>query len=162
MSIFLRLQEYLHGVMFLTTNRVETFDAAFASRVHLALRYEKLPAHARRSIFTLFINKAKALEDKNHEIKDDEDREISAEDIDTLVNRNQNLTGRQIKNMRCIAQALARHAKRLLRMAHVLAAMKMTEAFDKEKEEGGGEHKNIFAWWIKVRNGNAELGRDDE
>lgn len=31
-SVFLRLLEYFQGIMFLTTNRVETFDAAFQVR----------------------------------------------------------------------------------------------------------------------------------
>lgn len=33
-SIFLRLLEYFQGILFLTTNRVETFDDAFQSRKH--------------------------------------------------------------------------------------------------------------------------------
>ena len=32
-SIFLRLLEYHSGIMFLTTNRLETIDSAFDSRV---------------------------------------------------------------------------------------------------------------------------------
>ncbi|KAI0598477.1 P-loop containing nucleoside triphosphate hydrolase protein [Biscogniauxia sp. FL1348] len=41
-SIFLRALEYYRGVLFLTTNRVQTFDAAFASRIHVALHYRPL------------------------------------------------------------------------------------------------------------------------
>jgi len=41
-SIFLRLLEYFQGILFLTTNRVETFDEAFQSRIHMALRYNDL------------------------------------------------------------------------------------------------------------------------
>ena len=37
-SIFLRLLEYFQGILFLTTNRVATFDDAFQSRIHIALR----------------------------------------------------------------------------------------------------------------------------
>ena len=37
-SIFLRLLEYFQGILFLTTNRVTTFDDAFQSRIHIALR----------------------------------------------------------------------------------------------------------------------------
>ena len=37
-SIFLRLLEYFQGILFLTTNRVSTFDDAFQSRIHIALR----------------------------------------------------------------------------------------------------------------------------
>lgn len=38
-SVFLRALEYYRGVLFLTTNRVQTFDAAFTSRIHVALHY---------------------------------------------------------------------------------------------------------------------------
>lgn len=41
-SIFLRALEYYRGVLFLTTNRVETFDPAFTSRIHVALHYKRL------------------------------------------------------------------------------------------------------------------------
>lgn len=41
-SIFLRALEYYRGVLFLTTNRVESFDPAFTSRIHVALHYQRL------------------------------------------------------------------------------------------------------------------------
>lgn len=41
-SIFLRALEYYRGVLFLTTNRVESFDPAFTSRIHVALHYRRL------------------------------------------------------------------------------------------------------------------------
>jgi hypothetical protein len=37
-SIFLRVLEYFQGILFLTTNRVSSFDDAFQSRIHIALR----------------------------------------------------------------------------------------------------------------------------
>jgi SpoVK/Ycf46/Vps4 family AAA+-type ATPase len=36
-SVFLRMLEYYKGLLFLTTNRVGTFDEAFTSRVHISL-----------------------------------------------------------------------------------------------------------------------------
>jgi hypothetical protein len=36
-SVFLRMLEYYKGLLFLTTNRVGTFDEAFKSRVHISL-----------------------------------------------------------------------------------------------------------------------------
>lgn len=41
-SIFLRALEYYRGVLFLTTNRVESFDPVFTSRIHVALHYQRL------------------------------------------------------------------------------------------------------------------------
>lgn len=40
--VFLEPPEYYRGVMFLTTNRVSTFDAAFEYRTHLAMHYAAL------------------------------------------------------------------------------------------------------------------------
>ena len=56
-SIFLRLLEYFQGILFLTTNRVETFDDAFQSRIHVALRYGDLTTKAKRSVWKMFLEK---------------------------------------------------------------------------------------------------------
>jgi hypothetical protein len=42
--------EYYKGVLFLTTNRVSTFDQAFESRIHLKLHYPDLNIQARKAI----------------------------------------------------------------------------------------------------------------
>ena len=59
-SIFLRLLEYFQGLLFLTTNRVETFDDAFQSRIHVALRYGELTTKAKRSVWKMFLDKVQA------------------------------------------------------------------------------------------------------
>jgi len=41
-SVFLRHLEYFQGTMFLTTNRLTTFDDAFQSRIHLAMKFGDL------------------------------------------------------------------------------------------------------------------------
>lgn len=61
-SIFLRLLEYFQGILFLTTNRVETFDDAFQSRIHVALRYGELTAKARRTVWKMFVEKVWEME----------------------------------------------------------------------------------------------------
>ncbi|KIH94526.1 hypothetical protein SPBR_05630 [Sporothrix brasiliensis 5110] len=50
-SVFLRALEYFRGVLFLTTNRVETFDDAFTSRIHVALHYHPLSPESRRRVW---------------------------------------------------------------------------------------------------------------
>ncbi|KAK3394362.1 ATPase [Podospora didyma] len=50
-SIFLRALEYYRGVLFLTTNRVEAFDSAFTSRIHVALHYRRLSDDDRQRIW---------------------------------------------------------------------------------------------------------------
>jgi SpoVK/Ycf46/Vps4 family AAA+-type ATPase len=56
-SIFLRVLEYFEGIMFLTTNRVNTFDSAFQSRIHISLNYPELSEQSRRIIWTNFLDK---------------------------------------------------------------------------------------------------------
>lgn len=54
-SIFLRVLEYYEGIMFLTTNRVQTFDAAFQSRIHISLEYPDLNVDSRKQIWKNFL-----------------------------------------------------------------------------------------------------------
>ena len=41
--------------MFLTTNRVQTFDAAFQSRIHISLDYPELDAKSRKTVWQNFL-----------------------------------------------------------------------------------------------------------
>lgn len=41
--------------MFLTTNRVQTFDQAFQSRIHISLEYTELDKKSRKSIWETFL-----------------------------------------------------------------------------------------------------------
>lgn len=111
-SIFLRLLEYFQGILFLTTNRVETFDDAFQSRIHIALRYDPLDLRAKKTIFKMFVDKARAQQ------KSGEDRIVfTDEDYSDLARYN--LNGRQIKNTVIRAQALAVNKAEPLSMKHV-------------------------------------------
>lgn len=83
-SIFLRLLEYFQGILFLTTNRVETFDEAFQSRIHIALRYNDLDQKAKKQIWKTFLNlvekDVRALEIEQKE-EDDAKKEIEKEEM---------------------------------------------------------------------------------
>ena len=50
-SIFLRILEYHSGVMFLTTNRVKSFDPAFFSRISMAIEYEPMNDENREQVW---------------------------------------------------------------------------------------------------------------
>jgi AAA+ superfamily predicted ATPase len=54
-SIFLRTLEYFNGVLFLTTNRVGTFDQAFQSRIHVTLGLPSLDQQRRISVWAIFL-----------------------------------------------------------------------------------------------------------
>lgn len=86
-SIFLRLLEYFQGILFLTTNRVETFDDAFQSRIHVALRYGDLPTKAKRSVWIMFLERVQAMEGVKT-------AKFTDKDYDALARHN--LNGRQV------------------------------------------------------------------
>ena len=56
-SIFLRALEYYQGLLFLTTNRVGTFDDGFVSRIHVVIHYPDFTNEKRGQIWDIFFNK---------------------------------------------------------------------------------------------------------
>lgn len=128
-SIFLRLLEYFQGILFLTTNRVETFDDAFQSRIHVALRYGDLTTKAKRSVWAMFIDMCRA--QKGCKVATFTDEELDA------LSRHQ-LNGRQIKNIVRTAQALALNEGATLCLAHVKSVMEVAENFERDLKGGSG------------------------
>lgn len=96
-SIFLRLLEYFQGILFLTTNRVETFDDAFQSRIHVALRYGDLTTKAKRSVWKMFVERVQAMEGVQTAV-------FSDKDFDALSRHN--LNGRQVSSSSNVMQYL--------------------------------------------------------
>ncbi|KAJ5179240.1 hypothetical protein N7492_002450 [Penicillium capsulatum] len=128
-SIFLRLLEYFQGILFLTTNRVETFDDAFQSRIHVALRYGDLTTKAKRSIWKMFLGRVRAIEGVQIAT-------FTEEDYDRLSRHT--LNGRQIKNSVRTAQALAVNEKTPLSMDHIKRVLEVAETFDHDLRGGTG------------------------
>jgi hypothetical protein len=91
-SVFLRLTEYYQGILFLTTNRVETFDEAFQSRIHMGIRYENLQPKARKKIWQHHVSKVEKMAEQK-----DKAKLFSEQDFDELSKRNMN--GRQVRNV---------------------------------------------------------------
>ncbi|KAI1460023.1 P-loop containing nucleoside triphosphate hydrolase protein [Annulohypoxylon moriforme] len=56
-AVFLRCLEYYRGILFLTSNRVGTFDDAFISRIHVVIKYEDLGEPERKQIWKQFFDK---------------------------------------------------------------------------------------------------------
>lgn len=57
-GVFLRLLDYYPGLMFLTTNRAETIDPAFASRITLRIDYPDLSPEVRVKVWSLMLRTA--------------------------------------------------------------------------------------------------------
>lgn len=130
-SIFLRQLEYFQGILFLTTNRVETFDDAFQSRIHIALRYDPLDLRAKKAIFKMFVDRARAQQKGNQE-----KITFTDEDYDSLARHD--LNGRQIKNTVIRAQALAVNKGEPLAMKHVRQILDVQVSFDRDLKGGTG------------------------
>jgi DNA polymerase III delta prime subunit len=95
-SVFLRLTEYYQGILFLTTNRVETFDEAFQSRIHMGIRYENLKPAARKKIWQHHVGKVEKMavaESENGKGKQNI-KTFTDENFNELAKRNMN--GRQV------------------------------------------------------------------
>ncbi|KAK5936536.1 hypothetical protein PMZ80_011223 [Knufia obscura] len=128
-SIFLRLLEYFQGILFLTTNRVDVFDDAFISRIHLSLRYNELTSKAKKSVWKTFITKVQDAEGMRVE-------DISEKDLDDLSRRG--LNGRQIKNIVRAAQALAIHEDVALGLGHIRTVLDVAQTFERDLKGGTG------------------------
>ncbi|RYP72646.1 hypothetical protein DL770_007933 [Monosporascus sp. CRB-9-2] len=102
-SIFLRALEYYRGVLFLTSNRVQTFDSAFTSRIHVALHYKPLTDGDREKIW---LNSFERLErDSGGKVHVGvSTREYAYDSQDVLALR---WNGREIRNALQTAVALA-------------------------------------------------------
>jgi len=95
-SIMLRLVEYFKGVLFLTSNRVDTLDPAFKTRITLGLRYEQLNPSVRMQVWKNLLGAS------GYAGKLGADKAI---DIEELAKHQ--LNGREIKNAIRLAMALA-------------------------------------------------------
>jgi SpoVK/Ycf46/Vps4 family AAA+-type ATPase len=96
-TIFLRQLEYYQGILFLTSNRVDEFDPAFASRIHLKVRFAAPTSTTRAAIWRNLLITVEGCEDWDHSVFERLGKEID-------------LNGREIKNL--IRPALAVAASR--------------------------------------------------
>ncbi len=79
----------------MTTNRLETMDVAFRSRIQMAIEYKSFSKVTRRKIWTNIINR----------VKDEETREELLDELDYL--KGLDLNGREIQNVVKMAQSTA-------------------------------------------------------
>ncbi|CAD6593811.1 MAG: hypothetical protein ASARMPREDX12_007682 [Alectoria sarmentosa] len=130
-SIFLRALEYYQGLLFLTTNRVGTFDDAFVSRIHVVIHYPDFTNDQRGQIWNIFFNK---LERERENIKFTQRTVDYARESKEMQNLGWN--GREIRNAFNTAVGLAeyeneRDAKQrvVFHARHLEQVVKMSRAF---------------------------------
>ena len=128
--VFLRILEYYQGIMFLTTNRIDSVDDAFKSRIHLAVMYPALSVTSRKSLWEIFLRKASPGSSLQW---------LKPETLERLAN--EDLNGRQIKNIARISATLAASEGSALRFAHIETALKALQAFDSKFAASVTEHQ---------------------
>ncbi|KAJ4383387.1 hypothetical protein N0V86_001434 [Didymella sp. IMI 355093] len=119
-AIFLRHLEYFGGIVFLTTNRIQVFDEAMKSRVHLALGY-KPPGSETRKMLWLKNLKAATGSEVDPEISDA---------IDSFTSMK--LNGREIANAINTAQTLARYESSTLKLNHIQTVLNVRKTFERD------------------------------
>ncbi|KAF2182673.1 P-loop containing nucleoside triphosphate hydrolase protein [Zopfia rhizophila CBS 207.26] len=133
-TVFLRKLEYFKGVLFLTTNRVRTFDEAIASRIHLAIRYNPLGQGARKEIWESFLAKADTKQGP---------AVCKSTDLNRLVGID--LNGREIKNIVSTAQALAEYEETQVNISHLEIVVAANREFQSDfKGAGQIENRNSY------------------
>ncbi|OBT83688.1 hypothetical protein VE02_07575 [Pseudogymnoascus sp. 03VT05] len=122
-SLFLRTLEYYEGILFLTTNRLTSFDLAFKSRIHLALKYTALDTERRKELWKLFISRTS-------------NQTLAAWDASVLDDLAKvDINGRQIKNTVRTASTLARSMNTSLRKEHIDIVLTTIASFEADLNE---------------------------
>ena len=85
-TVFLRTLEYYEGILFLTSNRVEEFDPAFSSRIHLKARFAAPTSTTRALIWKNLLTTVEGCQEWDRSVF-----ERLGHDLD--------LNGREIKNL---------------------------------------------------------------
>ncbi|OJI97958.1 hypothetical protein ASPVEDRAFT_24871 [Aspergillus versicolor CBS 583.65] len=115
-AVFLRLLEYYRGTLIMTTNRADSIDKAFQSRIHLTLHYPELEASSMNQIWRRFLGRS------NSDIK------LTDEQYERLSRLS--LNGRQIKNTVKIATLLACQQKQPLGMDQIRTVLEASREID--------------------------------
>ena len=103
-SVFLRTLEYYSGILFLTTNRIGSFDEAFKSRIHISLYYAPLSDRQTFEIWAMNLNRLS---------KSNRDIYVDRSEIEAFARSHwkdgKRWNGRQIRNAFQTAVALAEY-----------------------------------------------------
>ncbi|MCJ1356879.1 MAG: hypothetical protein MMC33_006875 [Icmadophila ericetorum] len=114
-SIFLRQLEYFQGILILTTNRLNSFDPAFQSRIHFSISYPDLSMEARIAIWKTFLMRAGM----------DTESLFSDGNIEVLAKKD--INGRQIKNAVKTALSIAEQQGEILGPKHIRIVLGVLE-----------------------------------
>lgn len=163
-SIFLRALEYYQGLLFLTTNRIGTFDEALISRIHVVLHYPDFTDAQRQQIWNTSFRK---LDEERPDIKLGPgvmDYALDHEDVKKL-----RWNGREIRNAFNTIVALAEFDAEKKRRArpgqeksvivrlerfHLMQVVEMSGKFKDYMRRTKGMDESKFAHVARVRDGD--------
>lgn len=119
-AVFLKELEYFSGIVFLTTNRLSSFDMAMKSRVHLALGYAPPGWDTRRQLWRQCLLSGASGD------------ESDIDNVDSVVDllMGEKLNGREISNAVNTARTIARFKEERLQLSHILSVLDVRREFD--------------------------------
>lgn len=155
-SIFLHAMEYYQSILFLTTNRVGTFDPGFISRVHIIIHYPDFSDDQRSQIWDNFFNKL----EREHDNFRISSRTIEYAKTDSTL-RDLKWNGREIRNAFNTAVALAEYENKrdpkgaiMMSPTHLEQVVKMSRSFRDYMTSTLGMDQARVAKLHKVRDDN--------
>jgi len=150
-GIFLRLLEYHQGVLFLTTNRLKSFDPAFQSRVSIAIKYKRLDFESRKKIWANFLVSSGLPQPEPSE-------------LDSLAQFK--LNGRQIRNTLRLAAVVAAEEGVQLQLRHVQEMLILSKKWFKDfsrRKQGSNDEDTGLEMCDKKKSPNPDIyDRSDE
>ncbi|KAF3025056.1 hypothetical protein E8E14_014456 [Neopestalotiopsis sp. 37M] len=119
-AVFLKELEYFSGIVFLTTNRLASFDHAMKSRIHLALSYDAPGRDLRRQLWRQALSNVPSEEMS------------SSDDLDEVATNlaSRPLNGREIYNTLNTARTIARFKKTKLQLGHIESVLNVKSDFE--------------------------------
>ncbi|KAH9227453.1 hypothetical protein K456DRAFT_1775146, partial [Colletotrichum gloeosporioides 23] len=134
-SVFLRILEYYNGILFLTSNRVESFDEAFRSRIQIVIRYDTLSKRSRLQIWKNFLKLLEAKAHRGRALDHEPPYPIDLEDVQMKIHElaEEDMNGRQIRNAFSTALQLAAFRMKPVTSDDLMLAVRMTCYFNRQQ-----------------------------
>ncbi|KAF2438970.1 P-loop containing nucleoside triphosphate hydrolase protein [Karstenula rhodostoma CBS 690.94] len=128
---FLRALEFYDGILFLTTNRIGSFDDAFISRIHFQLGYPDFTDESRRKVWQTFIDKLQRERGDCFRLNIDAKEYLDGKELKSVK-----WNGREIRNAFQTAVALAEYdatkdseGKIVMTDSHLRSVVEMSRDF---------------------------------
>lgn len=147
MIVFLRELKYYQGILFLTTNRVNTMDTAFQSRIQIGIGFKSMTSEIRARVWTELLT------------LNGRDKIIGPQALQSVQMRlsRYELNGRQIRNALNVAEGLAFQEygeEGKLKYRHIEEATRAADEFQKMLEESKSMTKLEQTVWAPYKGGD--------